>query len=130
MPIPVVALKLFIMVHQEATEVEQSVRELQKRIDGLMTTILGRVAPKNEDSDDVRIRNAAEEIQKDVQDLQTQVTFFFHLKDHRLSSRIGHSIPSLSPSTKSKIKIDCFSFSSETSISRRSFAASMTSLLL
>ena len=41
-----------------------------------MTIILGHLAPRVEDLDDSRIRKAAEEIQKDVQGLQRQVTIF------------------------------------------------------
>ena len=75
-PISTFSPRLFLIVYQGATEVEQSVRELQKRIDDLMTIILGHLAPRDEDVDDSRIRKAAEEIQKDVQDLQRQVAIF------------------------------------------------------
>ena len=56
-------------IHQEASEVEPKVKELQVRVGNLMIIIVDHVTPKDEEGSMETVMKTAEGIQQDIKEL-------------------------------------------------------------
>ena len=56
-------------IHQEASEVEPKVKELQIRVGNLMIIIVDHVTPKDEEGSMETVMKTAEGIQQDIKEL-------------------------------------------------------------
>ena len=57
------------IIHQEASEVEQKVKDLQVRVGNLMIVIVDHVTLKNEEDSKATIVKTAEGIEQDIKEL-------------------------------------------------------------